>query len=175
MKKMKIVIMALVVTMAIAGSMATYAKDGVLTARFTGDVNTGAAPLTVHFTDTSEGNPTSWHWDFGDGSYSTLQNPVYTYNNPGRYTVTLTVSDGTQSDTASGDIVVTNQLLATPTPAPTTIPVIVRPVPIKDPHHGKPPHDGKLPEKHPPKKDRPPEHKRPVSKPNKTVDMPHCR
>ncbi|RKY16961.1 MAG: hypothetical protein DRP63_04520, partial [Planctomycetota bacterium] len=61
----------------------------------------GTAPLTVNFTDKSTGNPTSWEWDFdNDGSVdSTQQNPTYTYSNPGWYTVKLTVSDGTDTNT----------------------------------------------------------------------------
>ena len=35
-------------------------------ANFTSDVTSGAAPLTVRFTDTSTGNPTGWAWQFGD-------------------------------------------------------------------------------------------------------------
>jgi parallel beta-helix repeat protein len=34
-----------------------------------------------------------WHWDFGDGTNSTEQNPNHVYNSPGIYTVLLTVSD----------------------------------------------------------------------------------
>ena len=134
------------------------------------DVNTGAAPLTVHFTDTSGGSPAGWQWDFGDGSYSTLQNPVYTYNTPGRYTVTLTVTDGAQSDTMSGDVVVTNPMVTTPTPNPTRTPVIVQPilVPVKDPHHERPPHYEQPPaEKQPIYKDKPVK-KTPVKSPEKT-------
>ncbi|RKY18280.1 MAG: hypothetical protein DRP63_02335, partial [Planctomycetota bacterium] len=61
----------------------------------------GNAPLAVTFTDKSTGNPTSWEWDFdNDGKVdSTDQNPKWTYNDPGWYTVKLTVSDGTNSDT----------------------------------------------------------------------------
>lgn len=41
----------------------------------------------------------SWNWNFGDGSSSTLQNPSHTYTNNGSYTVSLTVNDGTTSNT----------------------------------------------------------------------------
>lgn len=34
----------------------------------------------------------SWNWNFGDGSTSTLQNPIHAYNDPGPFTVTLTVT-----------------------------------------------------------------------------------
>ena len=36
-------------------------------ANFTADQTIGMIPLTVRFTDTSTGNPTSWLWNFGDG------------------------------------------------------------------------------------------------------------
>jgi hypothetical protein len=36
-------------------------------------------PLTYFFKDNSKGNIMSWTWDFGDGSYSTEQNPVHAY------------------------------------------------------------------------------------------------
>ncbi len=49
-------------------------------------------PLTVYFTDTSQGNITSWFWDFGDGTTSILQNPSHTYTNPGSYSVSLVVT-----------------------------------------------------------------------------------
>jgi PKD repeat protein len=34
----------------------------------------------------------AWLWDFGDGTTSTDQNPNHTYNNPGFYDVTLTIT-----------------------------------------------------------------------------------
>ena len=47
----------------------------------------------VVFEDKSYGNITSWHWDFGDGTTSTEQNPIHTYQKDGvHYTVTLTVA-----------------------------------------------------------------------------------
>ncbi|SFC60780.1 Por secretion system C-terminal sorting domain-containing protein [Flexibacter flexilis DSM 6793] len=48
---------------------------------------------TIAFADTSKNIPTSWTWDFGDGSTSTLQNPTYTYAAVGTYTVSLTVTN----------------------------------------------------------------------------------
>jgi PGF-pre-PGF domain-containing protein len=59
-------------------------------ADFTSNVTSGAAPLTVNFTDCSENSPTSWFWDFGDGTNSTDQNPTHTYMDVGAYTVNLT-------------------------------------------------------------------------------------
>jgi len=49
--------------------------------------------LDVSFVDTSSNIPTSWIWDFGDGSdlVYDVQNPTHTYGAPGTYTVKLTV------------------------------------------------------------------------------------
>jgi len=77
-------------------------SPSVLAADFTADVTSGEYPLTVQFTDLSTGSPTSWDWDFGDGvGTSILQNPQYTYADPGKgsYTVTLTVGDGVSTST----------------------------------------------------------------------------
>lgn len=52
----------------------------------------------VKFIDQSLDHPTSWSWDFGDGSpLDTTQNPTHIYTNDGYYSVVLTVtnSDGT--------------------------------------------------------------------------------
>jgi len=48
---------------------------------------------TFHFVDYSSYNPTSWAWDFGDGSTSTQQNPVHSYSTQGTWTVCLTTTD----------------------------------------------------------------------------------
>lgn len=53
----------------------------------------------VQFTDQSTDLPTTWSWDFGDGTTSTDQSPLHTYALPGVYTVTLTVSNANGNDT----------------------------------------------------------------------------
>lgn len=75
---------------------------------FTATPITGRAPLTVQFTDLSGGLPTSWHWDFGDGTTSNDRNPTHTYTKPGIYTVALTVSNayGKVTETKAGLITV---------------------------------------------------------------------
>lgn len=54
----------------------------------------------VQFTDTSEGNPISWYWDFGDGiGTSTDQNPSYTFTGTGPFTVTFAAANTVFTDT----------------------------------------------------------------------------
>ena len=62
-------------------------------ADFTASPQVGDPPLTVTFRDLSYGKVDSWLWSFGDGSTSTLQNPVHTYFVPGSYTVSLLVTN----------------------------------------------------------------------------------
>lgn len=46
------------------------------------------------FTDFSVTNITDWYWDFGDSTgTSTAQNPTYSYNSSGNFTVCLRVTD----------------------------------------------------------------------------------
>lgn len=54
--------------------------------------------LSVSFSDLSI-NSTAWEWDFGDGSFSTEQNPVHAYEMAGDYNVCLIAGDGCASDT----------------------------------------------------------------------------
>lgn len=65
--------------------------------------------LVVTFNDTSTGGPTSWIWDFGDGTpNSTQRNPVHTFAAPGTYVVSLTVRNSIGDDTASNLVQITN-------------------------------------------------------------------
>ena len=62
---------------------------------FSGYPRSGHYPLTVQFTGNSCGNNiTSWSWDFDyDGTIDSYeQNPQWTYNDPGNYTVSLMVT-----------------------------------------------------------------------------------
>jgi len=86
-------------------------KVTLLTANFTANVTSGKAPLNVLFTSNFTGNPTGFNWTFGDGEYS-KQNltAIHTYTKPGKYDVSLTVTNGTVNVTATklGYINVTN-------------------------------------------------------------------
>lgn len=81
-----------------ASKIVTVSKGSTPVAKFAFSVN----GKTVNFVDQSTGTPTSWSWDFGDGSLpDTRQNPVHTYNSAGNFTVTLTVTNAAGSNSKS--------------------------------------------------------------------------
>lgn len=85
----------------VGGEEGTILYSSVLIADFTALEMSGNVPFTVHFIDQSSGAPVSWQWDFNNDGVidSTDQHPSWTYQKPGRYSVSLTVNDGTDEDT----------------------------------------------------------------------------
>ncbi|MBW8050704.1 MAG: T9SS type A sorting domain-containing protein [Cytophagales bacterium] len=82
-----------------------YASAQAPVANFSANPDSGCEPLTVNFTDSSTNAPTSWLWDFGDGSpMDTAQNSVHFYLS-GTYNIMLIVSNGFGSDTMFKSIV----------------------------------------------------------------------
>ena len=55
----------------------------------------------VQFTDQTSNGPTSWLWDFGDNTTSTLQNPLHQYATAGTYQVTLKATNAAGSSTSA--------------------------------------------------------------------------
>jgi len=79
---------------------------------------TGCIPLTVNF-ESILNDVSTFEWDFGDGSVSSLPNPTYTYTDTGVFNVRLIGSDPNscnEADTAylnvyaSDDTITTNQI-----------------------------------------------------------------
>jgi gliding motility-associated-like protein len=66
----------------------------------------------VSFTDQSSpaGTITTWNWNFGDGTSSTLQNPTHTYGTSGSYTVTLISGNASGCIDTAVHVVVINPL-----------------------------------------------------------------
>ena len=88
-------------------------------ANFTATPTSGDEDLFVTFTDSSAGTGlATWAWTFGDGGSSSLQNPTHTYVDPGTYTVALTVTgtNGTDTETKNGYITVNDVFDAAVTP-----------------------------------------------------------
>jgi PKD repeat protein len=87
---------------------------GAPTANFTAAPNPANISQTITFTDTSTGAPTSWQWNFGDGTTSTLQNPTKSYSAAGTYTVSLTATNAGGSNAKSLQVVVSPPLNTSP-------------------------------------------------------------
>jgi hypothetical protein len=66
----------------------------------------GLAPSTVTFTNSST-NATSYSWDFGDNSTSTLTNPTHTYRVGGVFTVKLTATGAGGTNSTSKTVNIT--------------------------------------------------------------------
>ena len=76
----------------------TEIAGGAPVAAFSATPLSGFAPLAVAFSNTSSGCPTSYLWNFGDGTSSSAANPNHTYATPGTYTVSLTAGNAQGSD-----------------------------------------------------------------------------
>jgi len=68
-----------------------------VTAEFSGTPLSGTAPLTVTFTNLSSG-ASAYEWAFGDSVTSTATHPAHTYTQTGSFTVVLTATAGTESN-----------------------------------------------------------------------------
>jgi len=78
------------------------------TAQFTTNNAVVCSGLFTDFNDASLDNPTTWAWDFGDGSTDNVQNPSHIFVNAGTFTVQLTVSNSAGSNTVS-QVITVNQ------------------------------------------------------------------
>ena len=96
----------------------------VIIGGFSGTPLSGTVPLTVAFTDTSS-NATGWNYTFGEGNFSTSQNPVFTYNIPGTYTVVQTATNtggSTPTITTKTNYITVSPMVATASGTPGTGP-----------------------------------------------------
>lgn len=96
---------------------------GAPTASASADVVSGSAPLTVNFSDRSGMTPTSWLWEFGDGTTSASQNPSHTYTTAGTYSVRLTATNAQGSTSYQMTIVVLDAAVVTPPANGVVVPV----------------------------------------------------
>ena len=69
---------------------------------------------SVMFTNTTT-NGVTYNWDFGDGTSSTIKEPVKSWSTAGTYTVTMTASskNGKKTDEATISIKVNSKFLGT--------------------------------------------------------------
>ena len=74
----------------------------------------GCKNVAVNLTDASTVGANTWAWESGDGQFSNLQNPSFTYPTPGTYTIKLT----SQNSTSGCSDVVTKSITIHPPPTP---------------------------------------------------------
>jgi len=88
-------------------------------ANFTMSRNQGNAPLTVILNASSsfdpDGSITSYQWSSSDGQAANSQNTQFIFNNPGTYTISLTVTDDKGKTAQTTKTVTVAATAATPT------------------------------------------------------------
>lgn len=77
------------------------AASGLPAAAFSQDRTSGAPGLEVQFSDASTGDITQHAWRFGSAGSSSERNPRVRFDDPGHYTVELTVSGPSGESTAT--------------------------------------------------------------------------
>lgn len=90
-------------------------------ASFTCDVYSGTVPLTVNITDRSANTPTSWNYDFGDGTSATSQHPTHTYTQKGTYVIRQTVTNAYGSSRYEVTIIAEQSVTADDDGTPTSV------------------------------------------------------
>ena len=96
-----------VVLLSLLASVSGTRAQSAPTASFTMSTPSPAAGSRILFTDSSSGPPTTWAWDFGDGTGSTVQHPGHVYAAPGTYTVKLTATNTSGTSTTTSVVTVT--------------------------------------------------------------------
>ncbi len=95
----------------------------------TSNVTSGPAPLVVQFNGSQSSDDkgiTAYAWNFKDGTTSTAISPTHTFQNPGSYQVTLTVTDANGATHTDTDTI-TVTAPGTTTPATPTTPTAPNP------------------------------------------------
>lgn len=90
------IIVIISLTIAIYTTEETETKNKIPKAIANVNKKVGSKIKELYFTATGtdpDGEIVSYHWDFGDKTTSTLQNPTHKYSENGEYTVTLTITD----------------------------------------------------------------------------------
>lgn len=70
------------------GEVSPFTTGGVVSPMSTEEVLFSFNPAFL-----PQSTAVSWSWDFGDGNTSTMKDPKHTYLNPGKYDVSLTITD----------------------------------------------------------------------------------
>lgn len=95
-----------------AGSALNFSTKDTVSAAFTYNIIKGCKTDIVNFFHDGRNGVNQWLWNLDDQGTSTLQNPAASYTVFGSKQITLSVSNGTCSDTATNTILLDNTLKA---------------------------------------------------------------
>lgn len=88
-------------------------------------------PVTASFYDDSLNTPTSWFWNFDDGTTSAEQNPVHIFTVAGTYSIRFRVTNSFGSSEKFFDIIVRNPVDGKPNTQFVSIPSVGGDIPYK--------------------------------------------
>lgn len=86
------------------GSVLNFSIQHVTTANFISQLNIGCKFDTLLLFHDANNGANQWSWKLDNGSTSSLQNPIFKFNQFGKLHTTLTVSNGFCTDSSSVDI-----------------------------------------------------------------------
>ncbi len=93
--------------------------DAQISVKFDADTTVVCEGYPLQFNDKSTGfNVFKWHWDFGDATTDSVQNPVHAFSAAGTYTVTLTASSRYLDDTSTATVSKINYIIVRKLPVP---------------------------------------------------------
>lgn len=94
----------------LTGSLVPVSGQAPIAVAASSAPTTGVAPLSVNFSSAGSYDPdgtiAAYDWDFGDGTRSTLANPVKSYSTPGTYTASLVVVDNSGLSSAASTVTI---------------------------------------------------------------------
>ena len=93
--KLKLFISLIICLSILAGPV--MAEETPFAVDFSANVTTGYAPLGVHFENLVTGNQVSGFWVINNETFTQLPGPNYTFQIPGSYNISLTVTDDTNT------------------------------------------------------------------------------
>jgi PKD repeat protein len=91
--KLLLSLFLIVIITGVQGKFTTINAQPAVEYTYTGVCVGSPTIFTVNTAITNVNAVQSWNWNFGDGNFSTLQNPTHTFAGVGGYTVTLTITD----------------------------------------------------------------------------------
>ncbi|MEO6730166.1 MAG: gliding motility-associated C-terminal domain-containing protein [Ferruginibacter sp.] len=95
-----------------AGSFQTFITKDTVSALFTANISFGCVADTINYSHDGRNGVNSWKWKFDNNISSSAKDTSVTWQSFGQKQATLTVSNGTCSDTASSSVLLNNNVNA---------------------------------------------------------------